>query len=72
MKLLKKWWTGTLLTCNECGQEFALEEEDAPRDGFLHGVLYYAFVRCPACNEPINVRVPYSARVPREKAEAGQ
>jgi hypothetical protein len=37
MTLLKKWWTGTQLTCNECGQEFALEEEDAPRDGFLHG-----------------------------------
>jgi hypothetical protein len=65
MKLLKKWWTGLHLTCRDCGQEFELEEQDAPRDGFLSGHPYFAGVKCPNCDEWVNVRVPYDARTPK-------
>lgn len=65
MKLLKKWWTGQQLTCRECGQDFALEEGDAPQSGVRVNGPYFAQVDCPCCGSPVNVRVPYGAQVPR-------
>lgn len=64
MKLLKKWWTGQHLTCRECGQEFELEDQDTPQNGFLAGNPYPAAVRCPSCDGWTSVRVPYGAEVP--------